>query len=58
MASSVMYNNTVALVGEEEHLILPIVTIQRPAMREGDGSGGILVTPILVVSVSPIISLR
>lgn len=34
MAAAVVCNSAVAVIGKEEHLILPIVAVQWPAMGE------------------------
>ena len=48
VAATVVGDDAVAVVGEEEHLVLPVVAVQGPAMREYyDGAG--FVAPIFVV---------
>lgn len=46
-----MGDDTVALVGEEEHLVLEIVAIEGPTVREGhDWAGG--AAPVFIVDLS------
>lgn len=47
MAASIVCNDTVALIGHKEHLILKIVAAQGLAMIEGDNFS-FWVSPILV----------
>src|SRR5688572_32245033 len=53
MAATIMRDDTVASISEEEHLLLPVVAIERPAMGEGDDRTG-LVAPILVVQLNAV----
>jgi hypothetical protein len=48
VTTSVVGNATIALVGQEEHLVLPVVTVEGPSMGEDDG-GTIRRAPYLVV---------
>src|SRR5262245_47676256 len=47
MAATVVCYHAIAVLEEEEHLIVPIVTTQRPAVMEDDGLC-VLWAPILV----------
>lgn len=53
MPAAVVGDDAVAVVSEEEHLILPIVAVQGPAVAEDHG-GIRLVAPILVVDLHTI----
>jgi len=47
MTSTIMRNDSIALLAQEEHLVLPIVSIEWPAIGENDGLAG-RVSPALV----------
>ena len=53
MAAPVMGDDAIALVQEEEHLRVPIVGRERPAMMEHDRLG-ILASPVLVEDVDAV----
>ena len=45
MAAAVMGDHAIALIQEEQHLRVPVIGRQRPAMAEHNGLAG---TPVLV----------
>jgi len=47
MAPSVMGNDAVAVLGEEEHLAVPVVGAERTAVAKDDGRTG-FISPILI----------
>lgn len=47
MAAPVMRDDAVALAEEEQHLVVPVVRAERPAMMEHDGLR-VFRTPVLV----------
>jgi hypothetical protein len=53
MTAPIVRNDTISLVTEEEHLFIPIIAVQRPAVGECDDGAG-LVTPVLVVELDAI----
>lgn len=56
MTSSIMGNAAVPVRREEEHLVLPIVAVQWPAMREHN-CFSISVTPVFVVDLGIVLCL-
>src|SRR6188472_2571994 len=52
MAAPVMGDDAVALRQEEQHLCIPVVAAQRPAMMENDGLAG---SPILVENLGAVL---
>src|SRR5262245_46317716 len=54
MAAPVMSNDSITLPEEVEHLGVPVVGAQRPAMMEDDGLG-VLGAPVLVEDRHPIL---
>jgi hypothetical protein len=54
MAAAVVGNATIAMIRQEDHLELPVVTVQWPSMREDD-SWSIFWTPDLVVDLGAIL---
>ncbi|MNP67199.1 hypothetical protein D3C76_1630000 [compost metagenome] len=55
MATSIVRNNAESLVYEEQHLGIPIIARQRPAMMEKDDFS-IFWSPVLVENVNAIAS--
>ena len=51
---AIMCYDSVAVVGQKEHLILPIVRAKRPTMREGDNLAG-RIAPIFIVDVCAVL---
>jgi hypothetical protein len=49
----IMSNNPASMVGQEKQLILPVVRVQRPSMRE-DNDWARLVAPVFVVDLGSI----
>jgi len=57
VAATIVSDDAIALVGEEQHLLLPPVGAQGPAVAEEDGGtawGGGLWVPVLVVELGAI----
>ena len=52
VAAAVMRDDPVALVQEEQHLVVPVVGAQRPAVVEDDGLTG---APVLVENLSTVL---
>jgi hypothetical protein len=52
VATSVVRNHTISALRQEQHLVVPGVGAQRPAVAEDDGSSG---APILEVDLAPIL---
>src|SRR4030081_2020663 len=51
VATAVMGNNAIAVMQEEQHLRVPVIGRQRPAMAEHDG---LTRTPVLVIDLDPV----
>ena len=48
VATAVVGDAAVAVVAQEEHLVFPVIAVQRPTMREGD-DGILWIAPVLVI---------
>jgi len=53
MSTAVVGNYTAAVIGQEEHLVLPVVRVERPAVAEEE-DGAILLAVVLVVELSSV----
>ena len=53
MAAPIMSDDEEPIAGEEEHLGIPVVGVERPAVAEDDGRA-LLVAPLLVVELRSI----
>ena len=55
MAAAVMGDDAIAVIEEEQHLIVPVIGRQRPAMAEHDG---LTFAPVLVEDLNAVFCLH
>lgn len=53
MATTIMSNTAISMVAQEEHLVLPVIAVEWPSVRENDDLA-LWITPVLVVDLGVI----
>jgi hypothetical protein len=53
MATTIMSNAAISMTTQEEHLVLPVIAVEWPSVRENDNLAS-WITPVLVVDLGVI----